>query len=210
MEAVSIHYPSTCQLLCKGAAVHRRPANWFDTGEKWCMIALANLSLSGCQVARAWGHCYRIKTLISSLSKGFTPVLLSWVWPACCWWVTLPWPHSLFEQTNKRCLRGSNLKFVVFCTWSMAGRKCYYYCWGGWLRRAETAGGESQLKMEKLFWTSWGGGEVRIAVLLVGTLKEVKLNPGNTVWIKHPHVRRFIRQQLTEKWVMKQKGFRPD
>lgn len=46
MEAMSIHYPSTCQTVCKGAAVYRRPANWFDTGEKWCMIALANLSVS--------------------------------------------------------------------------------------------------------------------------------------------------------------------
>lgn len=61
------------------------------------------------------------------------------------------------------------------------GTEMLLLLFGGWLRRAETAGGESQLKMEKLFWTSWGGGEVRIAVLLVGTLKEVKLNPGNTV-----------------------------
>lgn len=53
MEAMSTHYPSMCQTVCKGAAVHRRPANCFDTGEKWCMIALANLSLSGCQMALA-------------------------------------------------------------------------------------------------------------------------------------------------------------
>lgn len=53
MEAMSIHYPSKCQTPCKGAAVHRRPANWFDTGEKWCMIALVNLSLPDCQMALA-------------------------------------------------------------------------------------------------------------------------------------------------------------
>lgn len=34
MEGMSILYPSMCQTPYKGAAVHRRPANWFETGEK--------------------------------------------------------------------------------------------------------------------------------------------------------------------------------
>lgn len=69
---MSHHYPSMCQTVCEGAAAHRRPANWFDTGEKWCMIVLVNPSLSGCQMVWAWGQCDHIRPWFLH-SVGFHP-----------------------------------------------------------------------------------------------------------------------------------------
>lgn len=106
MEAMSIHYPSMCQTLCKGAAVHRRPANWLDTGEKWCMIALANLSLLGCQMALAWGHYNHIRPWFLHSLK-VSPSVSILVWPALPVDGQLPWPHSLFQQNNKEPWRGN-------------------------------------------------------------------------------------------------------
>lgn len=111
METVSIYYPSMCQTLCEGAAVHRRPANWFDTGEKWCMIALAGLSLSGCQMALAWGHYKHIRPWFLH-SQGVSPQC-KYLSLACfpCVDGRPPWPRSLFQQNNKETWRGNRTPF---------------------------------------------------------------------------------------------------
>lgn len=111
METVSIYYPSMCQTPRKGAAVHRRPANWFDTGEKWCMIALASLSLSGCQMALAWGHYKHIRPWFLH-SQGVSPQC-KYLGLACfpCVDGRPPWPRYLLQRNNKETWRGNRAPF---------------------------------------------------------------------------------------------------
>lgn len=173
---MSHHYPSMCQTVCEGAAAHRRPANWFDTGEKWCMIVLVNPSLSGCQMVWAWGHCDHIRPWFLH-SAGFHPGVCIAV-PAA---FRLPYFNFLFALE----LMGT-----------------FFFKKKQWRNPIPTCGcnetiSDSKIKSQEMWWHSYGGeggGNM--------TFVDISQGRGSTGLTLHE----VFAQGLLQKWYPDQEG----